>query len=171
MFHTGVLCLSWSEVQDDVFSFRMMRIFNRLHKAIGLLEYFSSQDWEWKSDNMNMLMSELSPEDRKVCLSLSLSLLFVPQCAVSVQLCEILKSTIEVNLKCLGNDEMGRISCLNHKNFLLQTYNFDVRQLNWPEYIENYCIGTKKYVLNEDMSDIPAARQHLRKYVHLLSLD
>uniref|UniRef100_A0A8C8HZY8 Fatty acyl-CoA reductase n=1 Tax=Oncorhynchus tshawytscha TaxID=74940 RepID=A0A8C8HZY8_ONCTS len=87
---------------------QMMRIFNRLHKAIGLLEYFSSQDWEWNSENMNMLMSHLSPEDRK-------------------------------------------------------TFNFDVRQLNWPEYIENYCIGTKKYVLNEDMSDIPAAKQHLRK--------
>lgn len=55
--------------------------------------------------------------------------------------------------------------CLNKLSFLppLQTFNFDVRQLNWPEYIENYCIGTKKYVLNEDMSDIPAARQHLRK--------
>ncbi|KAI4802945.1 hypothetical protein KUCAC02_006512 [Chaenocephalus aceratus] len=87
---------------------QMMRIFNRLHKAIGLLEYFSSQDWEWNSENMSMLMSQLTPEDRR-------------------------------------------------------TFNFDVRQLNWPEYIENYCIGTKKYVLNEDMSDIPAARQHLRK--------
>ncbi|XP_031438737.1 fatty acyl-CoA reductase 1 [Clupea harengus] len=87
---------------------QMMRIFNRLHKAIGLLEYFSSQDWEWNSENLNMLMSQLSPGDRK-------------------------------------------------------TFNFDVRQLNWPEYIENYCIGTKKYVLNEDMSEIPAARQHLRK--------
>uniref|UniRef100_A0A8C7X5P0 Fatty acyl-CoA reductase n=1 Tax=Oryzias sinensis TaxID=183150 RepID=A0A8C7X5P0_9TELE len=87
---------------------QMMRIFNRLHKAIGLLEYFSSQDWEWNSDNISMLMSQLTPEDRTM-------------------------------------------------------FNFDVRQLNWPEYIENYCIGTKKYVLNEDMSDIPAARQHLRK--------
>ncbi|XP_048862742.1 fatty acyl-CoA reductase 1-like isoform X1 [Brienomyrus brachyistius] len=87
---------------------QMMRIFNRLHKAIGLLEYFSSQDWEWNSDNVSMLMAQLTPEDRKM-------------------------------------------------------FNFDVRQLNWPEYIENYCIGTKKYVLNEDMSDIPAARQHLRK--------
>lgn len=47
---------------------------------------------------------------------------------------------------------------------LSQMFNFDVHQLNWPEYIENYCIGTKKYVLNEDMADIPAARQHLRKY-------
>ncbi|PWA30165.1 hypothetical protein CCH79_00014967 [Gambusia affinis] len=87
---------------------QMMRIFNRLHKAIHLLEYFSNQDWEWNSENMSMLMGQLTPEDRK-------------------------------------------------------TFNFDVRQLNWPEYIENYCIGTKKYVLNEDMSDIPAARQHLRK--------
>ncbi|XP_034529544.1 fatty acyl-CoA reductase 1 isoform X3 [Notolabrus celidotus] len=87
---------------------QMMRIFNRLHKAISLLEYFSSQDWEWNSENLSMLMSQLTPEDRK-------------------------------------------------------TFNFDVRQLNWPEYIENYCIGTKKYVLNEEMSDIPAARQHLRK--------
>ncbi|XP_061523172.1 fatty acyl-CoA reductase 1 [Phycodurus eques] len=87
---------------------QMMRIFNRLHKAIGLLEYFSTQDWEWNSENISMLMAQLSPEDRKA-------------------------------------------------------FNFDVRQLNWPEYIENYCIGTKKYVLNEDMSDIPAARQHLRK--------
>nr|XP_043877455.1 fatty acyl-CoA reductase 1 isoform X1 [Solea senegalensis] len=87
---------------------QMMRIFNRLHKAISLLEYFSRQDWDWNSDNMSMLLGQLTPEDRK-------------------------------------------------------TFNFDVRQLNWPEYIENYCIGTKKYVLNEEMSDIPVARQHLRK--------
>lgn len=47
----------------------MMRIFDRLHKAIGLLEYFSSQDWEWNSENLSMLMSQLSPEDRKVSRS------------------------------------------------------------------------------------------------------
>ncbi|XP_068611535.1 fatty acyl-CoA reductase 1 [Brachionichthys hirsutus] len=87
---------------------QMMRIFNRLHKAISLMEYFSNRDWEWSSENMGLLSSQLTPEDRK-------------------------------------------------------TFNFDVRQLNWHEYIENYCIGTKKYVLNEDMSGIPAARQHLRK--------
>ncbi|KAM9278660.1 fatty acyl-CoA reductase 1 isoform 4-T5 [Morus bassanus] len=42
-------------------------------------------------------------------------------------------------------------------------FNFDVRQLHWAEYMENYCIGTKKYVLNEEMSGIPAARKHLNK--------
>ncbi|KAL8212617.1 UNVERIFIED_CONTAM: cyclin-dependent kinase inhibitor far1 [Gekko kuhli] len=42
-------------------------------------------------------------------------------------------------------------------------YCFDVCQLHWSGYIENYCLGTKKYLLNEDMAGIPAARQHLRK--------
>ncbi|XP_048405228.2 fatty acyl-CoA reductase 1-like isoform X3 [Stegostoma tigrinum] len=87
---------------------RMMKIFNRLHKSMMLLEYFSSKSWDWSSENMNMLLSQLSLEDKR-------------------------------------------------------GFNFDVRQLHWPEYIENYCIGTKKYVLNEDMSGLPAARQHLKK--------
>ncbi|XP_069759889.1 fatty acyl-CoA reductase 1 isoform X3 [Narcine bancroftii] len=87
---------------------RMMKIFNRLHKSMMLLEYFSSKSWHWSSENMNMLMGQLSLEDKR-------------------------------------------------------GFNFDVRQLHWPEYIENYCIGTKKYVLNEDMSGLPAARQHLKK--------
>ncbi|NXE88224.1 FACR1 reductase, partial [Menura novaehollandiae] len=43
------------------------------------------------------------------------------------------------------------------------TFNFDVRQLHWAEYMENYCMGTKKYVLNEEMSGLPAARKHLNK--------
>ncbi|XP_015681350.1 fatty acyl-CoA reductase 1-like [Protobothrops mucrosquamatus] len=40
---------------------------------------------------------------------------------------------------------------------------FDVCQLTWPEYMKDYCLGTKKYLLNEDMAGIPAARQHIRK--------
>ncbi|XP_036905919.1 fatty acyl-CoA reductase 1 isoform X2 [Sturnira hondurensis] len=44
-----------------------------------------------------------------------------------------------------------------------KTFNIDVRQLHWAEYIENYCMGTKKFVLNEEMSGLPAARKHLNK--------
>ncbi|KAJ7412746.1 hypothetical protein BTVI_45408 [Pitangus sulphuratus] len=45
----------------------------------------------------------------------------------------------------------------------IKMFNFDVRQLHWAEYMENYCMGTKKYVLNEEMSGLPAARKHLNK--------
>ncbi|CAG5132484.1 unnamed protein product [Candidula unifasciata] len=40
---------------------------------------------------------------------------------------------------------------------------FDLHPLHWPTYIENYCLGAKKYVLNEDVSGLPAARAHMRK--------
>ncbi|XP_051778737.1 fatty acyl-CoA reductase 1 isoform X2 [Erpetoichthys calabaricus] len=87
---------------------RMMKTITRLHKAMMLLEYFTSHSWVWSTDNTNMLMNQLSAEDKKV-------------------------------------------------------FNFDVRQLHWAEYMENYCMGTKKYVLNEELSGLPAARKHLNK--------
>ncbi|XP_043919500.1 fatty acyl-CoA reductase 1-like [Protopterus annectens] len=87
---------------------RMMKTITRLHKAMMLLEYFTSHSWVWTTDNTSMLMNQLSPEDKKV-------------------------------------------------------FNFDVRQLHWPEYMENYCMGTKKFVLNEELSGLPAARKHLNK--------
>ncbi|XP_063052872.1 fatty acyl-CoA reductase 1 isoform X2 [Engraulis encrasicolus] len=87
---------------------RMMKTIKRLHKAMMVLEYFTSHSWVWNTDNVTMLMNQMSPEDRRA-------------------------------------------------------FNFDVRQLHWAEYMENYCMGTKKYVLNEELSGLPAARKHLIK--------
>lgn len=47
--------------------------------------------------------------------------------------------------------------------FVFQVFNFDVRQLNWLEYIENYVLGVKKYLLKEDMAGVPEAKQHLKR--------
>ncbi|XP_078113813.1 fatty acyl-CoA reductase 1 isoform X1 [Sander vitreus] len=87
---------------------RMMKTITRLHKAMMVLEYFTSHSWVWNNDNVGMLIAQMSPEDKKV-------------------------------------------------------FNFDVRQLHWAEYMESYCMGTKKYVLNEELSGLPAARKHLNK--------
>ncbi|XP_075998005.1 fatty acyl-CoA reductase 1 isoform X2 [Genypterus blacodes] len=87
---------------------RMMKTITRLHKAMMVLEYFTSHSWVWNTDNMTMLLGQMSPDDKKV-------------------------------------------------------FNFDVRQLHWAEYMESYCMGTKKYVLNEELSGLPAARKHLNK--------
>ncbi|XP_029951482.1 fatty acyl-CoA reductase 1-like isoform X2 [Salarias fasciatus] len=87
---------------------RMMKTITRLHKAMMVLEYFTSHSWAWSTENMSMLQNHMSPEDKKV-------------------------------------------------------FNFDVRQLHWAEYMEDYCLGTKKYVLNEELSGLPAARKHLNK--------
>ncbi|XP_058046540.1 fatty acyl-CoA reductase 2-like [Ahaetulla prasina] len=42
-------------------------------------------------------------------------------------------------------------------------FSFDVCQVTWSEYLDNYCLGIKKYLLKEDMAGVPAARQHIRK--------
>ena len=45
----------------------------------------------------------------------------------------------------------------------LQNFYLDPRGIHWPNYIENYCQGTKTYILKEDMSGLPAARAHIRR--------
>jgi len=42
-------------------------------------------------------------------------------------------------------------------------FNFDIRALHWPTYIESYLIGTKRYVLNEDIQHLNGAQRHLNK--------
>ena len=44
----------------------------------------------------------------------------------------------------------------------MKTFDFDPRGIHWPTYIENYLIGTKKFLLNEDLHGVPAARTHLK---------
>lgn len=50
-----------------------MKTITRLHKAMVFLEYFTSNSWVWNTDNVNMLMNQLNPEDKKAsifCLGL-----------------------------------------------------------------------------------------------------
>jgi len=44
-----------------------------------------------------------------------------------------------------------------------ETYNFDVKQIHWPTYLENYCFGVKRYALNEDLSNMPKARRQVER--------
>lgn len=47
----------------------MMKTITRLHKAMMVLEYFTSHSWVWNTDNVAMLLSHMSPEDKKVILA------------------------------------------------------------------------------------------------------
>lgn len=44
-----------------------------------------------------------------------------------------------------------------------KTFNFEVKRIHWPTYIENYCVGTKVYALKEDMANMPSARKHVQR--------
>ncbi|XP_002734152.1 fatty acyl-CoA reductase 1-like [Saccoglossus kowalevskii] len=87
---------------------RMVRIYDKMKKAMATLEYFTTNTWEWANENTETLSRALTKEDNKVFFT-------------------------------------------------------DVRPLHWPTYLENYCLGTKKYVLNEELSGLPQARAHLKR--------
>uniref|UniRef100_T1JN37 Fatty acyl-CoA reductase n=1 Tax=Strigamia maritima TaxID=126957 RepID=T1JN37_STRMM len=40
-----------------------------------------------------------------------------------------------------------------------QMFNFDVRQINWPDYLENYVYGCKVFLLKEDASTLALAQK------------
>ncbi|XP_077994959.1 fatty acyl-CoA reductase 1-like [Glandiceps talaboti] len=87
---------------------RMLRIDDKVKKAMACLEYFTTHSWQWANENVALLSNMLSDEDREV--------------------------------------------------FFL-----DVSTLQWRAYLEDYCVGTRKFVLNEKLSELPKARAHIRK--------
>ena len=45
----------------------MMKTITRLHRAMMVLEYFTSHSWVWKNDNVTMLMNQMGADDKRVC--------------------------------------------------------------------------------------------------------
>ncbi|XP_068212189.1 putative fatty acyl-CoA reductase CG5065 [Palaemon carinicauda] len=44
-----------------------------------------------------------------------------------------------------------------------KTFNFALSALHWPTYMEQYCLGSKLYVMKEELNTLPSARKHLSK--------
>lgn len=46
-------------------------------------------------------------------------------------------------------------------------FNFDVRKIDWPSYLSDYCLGIRRYIFKEKDDTIPAARISLIKFYML----
>jgi len=42
-------------------------------------------------------------------------------------------------------------------------FDFDIRQIQWDRYLEQYCLGVRKFVLHEEPSSIPSCQSNLVK--------
>lgn len=81
---------------------RMMKTITRLHKAMMVLEYFTSHSWVWNTDNVTMLMNQMGAEDKKVRVCVYV-LLIHSQPAVST-----VKEVSSVTL----NHDLHRLKCV-----------------------------------------------------------
>lgn len=93
----------------------MVRIVDKLHKAVRSLEWFTTHQWQFKCDNVLKLHQQLTGSDSK-------------------------------------------------------TFAFDVRELQWPSYWEDYVLGMRRFILKEDNSSLPAARHSLQRSVRVVTL-
>uniref|UniRef100_A0A1B6EM21 Fatty acyl-CoA reductase n=2 Tax=Cuerna arida TaxID=1464854 RepID=A0A1B6EM21_9HEMI len=94
----------------------MLRIQDKVQKAVTCLEFFTTHEWQFMNDNMTQLLADMHPDDR---------------------------------------DE----------------FDFNVSALNWESYIESYVLGTRKYIIKDDMKTMDSAKKHLRRmyWVHRFS--
>ncbi|KAJ8298923.1 hypothetical protein KUTeg_022983 [Tegillarca granosa] len=48
-----------------------------------------------------------------------------------------------------------------------KVFNFDPKCIDWRSYMEYYCLGTKRFVLKEEIEELPRARKTLRRLQQL----
>ena len=42
---------------------RMVNIYNKIHKAMTTLNYFTMRDWQWTRTNLDVMKSHMDPDD------------------------------------------------------------------------------------------------------------
>lgn len=52
----------------------------------------------------------------------------------------------------------------------LETFNFDIRPMNWRDYLDNYVLGTRHYVLKNSPDTLESSRKKMKRlhFLHLL---
>lgn len=85
-----------------------MKAQKQIETAMASLEYFTTNQWNFQTENMTNLWKEISDTDRKI-------------------------------------------------------FNFDMKCINWREYMELYCLGIRKYYLKEDEKTIPDSIKRMSK--------
>ncbi len=48
---------------------RMVRIYDKLHRAVNALEWFTTHEWKFSNNNVLQLIDQLNGVDREVCFS------------------------------------------------------------------------------------------------------
>jgi len=45
-----------------------------------------------------------------------------------------------------------------------QLFYFDVRKIEWEKYFDTYVLGTRRFILKDDISTLHIARRNLYRY-------
>jgi len=86
----------------------LVRLYGKAHHAMNCLEYYTTHQWKFVSQNPGRLLQKLNSQDR-------------------------------------------------------ETFDFDVRKIEWKSYMETYVSGVRQFILKDSPSSLPAARSRQTK--------
>lgn len=51
-----------------------------------------------------------------------------------------------------------------------EVFNFDVRLIDWDDWVKSYVAGMRRFILRESPDTIPQARASLQRYTHFVKV-
>lgn len=88
--------------------FRMIKVQDKLAKSVKCLEYFTTHQWTFHGDNVQMLLDAMKESDR-------------------------------------------------------QQFQFDVRTIEWENYVEKYVLGFRQFLFKQNPSSLEESRKRMSK--------
>jgi len=73
----------------------------------------------------------------------------------------IIVSVFVCMLKWSSANSEKLLSLLNDEDRV--SYDFDITKLVWKDYISDLTLGTKTFLLNEDLANVPIARRQITR--------
>lgn len=86
----------------------MIKIQNKLSKAVCCLEYFTTHQWRFTDDNVRDLLKHMNAKDQ-------------------------------------------------------ESFQFDVRRINWNEYFEKYVLGQRAFLCKQSPKTLPSSRRKMTR--------
>jgi fatty acyl-CoA reductase len=86
----------------------MIKVQDKLAKSVKCLEYFTTHQWKFESQNVEMLLKAMSEKDK-------------------------------------------------------QEFQFDVRTIEWENYVEKYVLGFRQFLFKQNPSSLEESRKRMKK--------
>jgi len=118
---------------------RMMSMYRKLHRSMETLAFFTQRHWEWEVRTLRHMQHLIERQQTSPA---------VPSSSASST-----SSTASTD------DKKQQPVVVNWG----VEWNTSVKNIDWAEYLENFCVGTKCFVLNEEMSKLHLARKRMSR--------
>ena len=130
----------------------MDQVYQKVHRTIRALEHFTMNEWTYRSENLLLL-------DRAVQQSHALFQYRAQLSKQDGQPTSITEQTPDLDVPAFS---YYQVNGLKQQQGRVETpFPMDLHELDWNQYFTDYVLGIRKYLLKEDHSTIPEARQTL----------